>query len=68
MFIPMCRNLADLLQMFCYLCLVKLVSFALDDFDGILRAFAQAGAEAVTKVVRRQHRLAVYHGDGAFGT
>jgi len=53
--------------MLCDFSLVEFVGVTLDDSDGILRTFAQAGAKSVAKVVRREHGLAVNHLDGAFG-
>jgi hypothetical protein len=46
---------------------VEFVGLALDYFDGVLGALAEAGAEPVAEVVGREHSLAVYHLDGPFG-
>ena len=62
------RLAADLLEMCFDSGLVKLIRFAFFYSDGIERAIAEAGAEAVTEVVGNQAGFAVDNLDGAFGT
>jgi hypothetical protein len=47
--------------------LVKIVCFALDDVQGVLRAMPDAGPEPVTKHVSYNLGLAVDDGQSAFG-
>jgi hypothetical protein len=52
--------------MFLHRRFIKFVCLALLYMDGTLRALTETGTQAVTEVIRRQYRFAVYHRYGAF--
>jgi hypothetical protein len=53
------KRAANGLQVLLHRYFIKLGGVPLDDFNGILRAFAQARSQTVTEVVSIQHRLAM---------
>jgi hypothetical protein len=54
-------------QVFFHCDLVKLIGLTLFNGDSALGTLAQAGAQAVTQILRRQYRFSVDHGDGTLG-
>jgi hypothetical protein len=45
---------------------IEFVGFPLDDGDGLLRTFAEAGSKTVAEVISEKHRLAVHYPDRPF--
>jgi hypothetical protein len=59
--------LSGIRQVFCHRLLVELLGLPLDDRDGVLGAFTQAGAQPIAEVVGGEDRLAVNDPYGPFG-